>query len=283
MSFSRILAIDFSAASVPTRGENSIWTGLGELDGPIRTSNLATRSELSRLIERQATREGRTLVVIDVALGWPSGMAKALGVSGRSGLVGLLSELLMDDERNRNNRFEVANELNRRSHAALFWGHPATQRYAHLAMTKKVPSALDPRPFSAMRIIEHHVGGVIKSPVQLCGVGAVGSQSLMAQFLFERLRERGVDISIWPFEPPTSKVVVAEYFFSLLEWRHEAGAVKDQRQVRAAVKWARRQLRESEPLSGEVLFHKLSSHEQHVVQSEEGWLMGWPSRLSPTR
>jgi hypothetical protein len=283
VTFSRILAIDFSAASVPTLGENSLWLAWREQGGPLRTTNFATRHELSIRIENLAARPGRTLIVIDVALGWPQGMAYALGVKGRRGVVALLSTLLSDDDNNRNNRFDVANELNRRSGASLWWGHPATHRYTHLSMNSAAPHELAPRPFSHMRLIERHVGGVIKSPMQLSGVGAVGSQSLMAQLLFDRLRHGGMDLSVWPFEPATTRVVVAESFFSLLDWRKESGTVRDQRQVRACVRWAERELATSDPLNEVALLSQLTALERRAVLAEEGWLMGWPSRSGVTR
>ncbi len=277
MSFARVVAVDFSAASSPTTGADSLWTAHCEADGPIRTRNHATREQLTAHLDDLVARAGRTLIVIDVALGWPVGMASALGVRGRSGVVALLNELVSDEANNANNRFAVASELNRRAGAALLWGHPRSQRYDHLAMTTRAPEGLAPRPFSAKRTIEHHVGGVIKSPVQLCGVGAVGSQSVLAQVLFERMRSRGLDLSVWPFEPATTRVVVAEYFFSLLAWRAEVGRVTDERQVRSAARWARAALRDGDALDASALLGALSARERRDVLSEEGWLMGWPS------
>ncbi len=246
-------------------------------EGPIRTANLATRAQLATMIIELSRRPGRTLIVIDVALGWPLHVATALGVKGRSGVVALLNELIRDDEDNSNNRFEVASELNRRAGQALWWGHPRTQRYPFLSMNTRAPEGLAPRHGDAMRLIERHVGGVIKSPLQLTGIGAVGSQSILAQVMIERLRERGVEIAVWPFDEATAPVVIGEYFFSLAPWRDERGLFTDQRQVRAVARWVRRSLDEGRDVASPSLLDSLTTKQRRIVLHDEGWLVGWNS------
>jgi hypothetical protein len=277
VNFARVLAIDFSASSSPVLGANSLWVATSEFDRPIRTRNFSTRAQLAQHIERVAALDGRTLIVIDVALGWPQGLAQTLGVNSRHDVVAVLNDMMVDDDNNHNNRFEVANELNRCARAALWWGHPQHRSYDSLSMTTKVPLGLRERPFSSKRLIEHHVGGVIKSPMQLSGVGAVGGQSMLAQVMFERLRQRGVPLSVWPFDEATSQVVVAEQFFSLAPWRNERGTLTDQRQVRAVARSTSGALLNEEPLTSWDLLGALSSEQRQVVRREEGWLMGWSS------
>jgi hypothetical protein len=59
----------------------------------------------------------------------------------------------------------------------------------------------------------------------------------MAQAWIERWRD---DLDLWcrPFEE-SRRVTVAEAFFSLLPWARERGSCRDERQVRAALRWLR--------------------------------------------
>jgi hypothetical protein len=280
-SFARVIAVDFSAAAVAVRGANSLWVAVAEGERPVRTSNPPTRAALADALTNLFERPGRSLVVLDVALGWPSGLAAALGLAGapRAATVALLDELVSDGPDNANNRFEVADELNRRSGAALFWGHPPGRRYRWLSATTTPPRTLAPRPFDARRLIERDVGGVIKSPMQLSGAGAVGGQSMMAQVFVHRLAAAGVELAVWPFETREARVVVGESFFSLAPWRAEAGAVSDQRQARAVARGLRGALaRGADVLEG--VLATMAAPARATVRREEGWLVGWTPRGS---
>ena len=278
--FARIVAVDFSASNVPTSGRDSLWVAVAEGDGPIRTANPRTRHSLADLVRTQLARPGRSLVVLDVALGWPAGTARAIGAKGQplAATTRVLRELLTDDDRNANNRFDVANELNRRSGTSLFWGHPHGRHYDHLAPTKAPLAHLQPRSVAERRLIEATVGGVIKSPLQLTGIGAVGGQSLLAQLWVDRLRTAGVDLAVWPFDPPDARVVVGEYFFSLADWRGERGTTPDERQVRAVVRFLRRELAAGRSPVEDALLDDLTSAQRRVVRGEEGWLVATSAR-----
>jgi hypothetical protein len=278
--FARVVAIDFSAAAVPTLGRDSLWLGVAEGDGPVRTHNLATRHELARVLTEVVAKPGRSLVVLDVVLGWPAGTARALRLRGRpiEAVGSLLDSLLIDGADNANNRFAVADALNARSGTALFWGHPPGRRFRHLSATKAVPRGLLPRPVADQRLVESHVGRSIKSPMQLAGIGAVGGQSLVAQVFLRRLRSSGVPLSVWPFDPPRTRVVVGEYFFSLVDWRAERGTVTDERQVRAAVKFLRAELRVGRSPVRRALLAALTPAVRARVLNEEGWLVALCAR-----
>ena len=278
--FSRVIAVDFSAASSPTRGANSIWRAVAEDDGPIRTQNFATRYELANDLEQLVSATGRSLVVFDIALGWPAGFARSIGLSHRraESTDQLLDELLDDERNNFNNRFDVANELNQRAGSPIFWGHPRGRTFSHLSPTTVGRLENFPELLHDKRLIEQNVGGVIKSPFQLTGAGAVGGQSLVGQVFVRRLKHRGLDISVWPFSERQSRVVIGEYYFSLTPWKLEIGSVPDQKQVRATVRWLRRELRSRRnPLSSD-LFKEANSIQRRGIINEEGWLVGWPMR-----
>jgi hypothetical protein len=275
--FARVVAVDFSAASVPTRGVNSIWVAVAELTGTIRSRNCATRAELATCLTRVVARPGRSLVAFDIALGWPAGMAASLGLVGRphDAVQDLLDEMVVDEPSNANNRFDVAATLNARSGSALFWGHPPGRTYALLGATTAVPRELAPRPFDARRTLERHVGGSIKSPMQLSGAGALGGQSLLGQVFVRRWARHVGGVSVWPFDPPTGRVVVGEYYFSLCDWRAERGLITDDRQARAAARYLRAELAAGRHPARASLLAGLSSPERQQARDEEGWLLAY--------
>ncbi len=283
-SFDRFVAIDFSASAVPTRGKDSLWIAWGDATGRIRTHNPLTRDALLDVTSEIVFTDTRTLVVMDIALGWPDGMAAALALDGVPWRATRkwFSERLVDDENNGNNRFDVAASANQRAGRALFWGHPHTRSFETLGPTMSVPPGLQPRGLDARRLIEHEVGGAIKSPFQLTGIGAVGSQSLLGQHFVHRLSQRG-RLRQWPFESATGPVVVGEYFFSLAPWQKESGATKDERQVRAVVRWLRHQHAAGDPLVASSLLELLTPSARAVVQREEGWLVGVRASHAETR
>lgn len=277
--FARVVAVDFSAASVPTRGANSLWVATAEGVRPIRTRNCATRAELATVLTGLVAAPGRSLVVLDIALGWPAGLARALGLVGRAhdAMGQLLDEMVTDGPDNANNRFEVAATLNARSGCALFWGHPPGRAYGALSPTTTPPAGLAPRPFDARRTLERHVGGAIKSPMQLAGAGALGGQSIIGQVFVRRWARAVGGVTVWPFEPPRSRVVVGEYYFSLCDWRAERGVVTDERQVRAAARFFRAELAAGRDPTRASLLAGLNPATRRLARDEEGWLLAYPS------
>lgn len=279
--FARVLAVDFSAASVPTTGANSIWVAVAEPGRSIRTTNCPTRRALADLLTRVVARPGRSLIALDIALGWPRGLAASIGLAGRphDRVNDLFDEMVVDDDTNFNNRFEVAAALNMRSGCALFWGHPPGRSYENLSATTVPPRGLAPRPFPARRALERHVGGTIKSPMQLAGAGALGGQSILGQVFVRRWARRVGEVSVWPFERPTTRVVVGEYYFSLCEWRRERGVVTDDRQVRAAARFLRAEVAAGRDPTRASLLAALAPAARQSVRDEEGWLLAYPATV----
>ena len=85
--FDGYVAVDWSASSVPTQGENSIWLTVRGIGRTVEYENPATRQEAMGYIEtllRTATAaERRFLAVFDFLFGYPAGTAVAL--TGRAG------------------------------------------------------------------------------------------------------------------------------------------------------------------------------------------------------
>ena len=84
--FNAYVIVDWSAASKPTTGADSIWVGVLKRDVRFRMAfeshNPATRGEAEKLIsgilDDRAKRSERTLLGVDFNLGFPRGLAAAL-------------------------------------------------------------------------------------------------------------------------------------------------------------------------------------------------------------
>ncbi len=209
-AFDHVIVVDWSANATPKTGADSIWYCH---DG--HAHNPPTRYQAMREITTLTqSLKGRILLGFDFPLGfahyqipWP-----------------LLTELIEDAEDNSNNRFAVAAELNRRltGGAAPFWGCPPKHAGPYLTTTKP-PIALPQRATEQRGA---------KPPWKLAYPGTCGSQSLTGIPHLQRLRTALGDCSVWPFEAPATRYVIAEIYPSLCGLGHWPGSCKDEVQVR---------------------------------------------------
>lgn len=125
--------VDWSASSTPKRGADSVWwcevsdgVNLRNLHNP-STRAQACEEILAALLANVEANQ-RVLVGFDFPYGYPSGWAKALGLSGApwGSTWNDLSERIQDAVDNRNNRFQVAADLNKCASGGPFpfWGCP---------------------------------------------------------------------------------------------------------------------------------------------------------------
>lgn len=283
--FDRIVVVDWSAHSSPKRGKDSIWIAHFDNDDPNgRSANVATRRAAVDRIE-DLVSSGRTLLAVDFSLGYPRGTSAALGLDGSAwqSMWSLLDELVVDDSKNVNNRFDVAAELNRRSGAlpGPFWGRPHTQQIDGLTSTK-VPC----HPLPEWRHVEQSLrdGGLRPfSSWQLLGAGAVGSQSMLGIAALARLRRRltelhGVNVDVWPFTTgmttPTiasDACVIVEIWPSMVEVV-DAGRVHDEAQVLTI--GAHLRAGDTNGALASWFAPELPDEQRHVVAGEEGWVLG---------
>ena len=282
--FERIVVVDWSANATPKTGKDSIW--IADLDvaaREIRTANISTRSAAVDLLEELASMPGRCLVGVDFSLGFPAGTAHALGMEGTpwQAMWNLLDSMIDDDDRNVNNRFEVASELNRRVSAGPgpFWGCHPTKATDHLTTTK-----VSCDPMQEWRTVESELrerGLRPFSSWQLLGAGAVGSQSLLGVAAMSRLVRRitgsGRAVDVWPFTcgatVPSADVVLVEVWPTLVGLVDVSGdvwetRVRDERQVVAV----------AEHLAAidlaECFTPDISPIARNSVLGEEGWVLG---------
>lgn len=288
--FDRFVVVDWSANSTPKHGRDSIWIAVADADG-VRVANPATRAEAERRLHDVVDAGGgtRTLIGVDVSLGCPAGTAAALGLDvgdpWRS-TVEALSSLITDDDRNVNNRFAVAAELNGRMTGGPgpFWGCPPTAASATLAPTK--PSRF--APVAEWRTVETVLRSHGRRPFsvwQLLGAGAVGGQSLLGIPVVHRLMRRWPDrVAVWPTttglavpELSAGSVVIAEVWPSMMEpmmvdTSDVGDMVRDEVQVRTTVAWM-------VALSASGAFAALFAPAvpdaaRRIVEREEGWVLG---------
>lgn len=223
-AFDCILVVDWSANSTPKRGADSIWIGeAGSQATP--PQNFATRSEaLAHLQARMETAleaGQRMLVAFDIGFGFPQGFAQRLtGKAEALAVWDWLAARIEDDEKNRNNRFDVAAEINRRfPGVGPFWGRPD---HLDLPDLPAKGTARRDHGIAELRATELLCAGA--HPMwKLYTTGSVGSQSLLGQAHLARLRASfGKAVSVWPMEDQSTPIVLAETYLSLID-----KAVKD--------------------------------------------------------
>jgi precorrin-8X/cobalt-precorrin-8 methylmutase len=287
--FNRILIVDWSGASKPVTGKNSIWACLIEQghEGAeiLWLDNFPTRAafmmRFSQVVEDALAKNKRLLAGFDFAFGYPAGTAERLtGQADWQALWRAIANAVRDNTDNANNRFEVAARWNRQhfGDGARFWGRPQSLVLDDLSETK--PPAPTKAPL-AFRISEHHAKGA-KSVWQLAYAGSVGSQSLLGiarlSTFLDQHSERD-KIAVWPFETGFSTafkqpVVLAEIYPSLFEVVLSEGDVKDAAQVRrVAQEFARF---DAAGVLGELFARPLalSDAEAGTAAREEGWVLG---------
>jgi precorrin-8X/cobalt-precorrin-8 methylmutase len=289
--FDAYLMVDWSAASTPRTGKDSIWWALLVRQGGetqlARRENPSTRAaataQLADTIADLAAAGSRVLVGFDFPFGYPSGTAARLGMPGLPWrhMWQELADLLDDAADNANNRIDVAESLNARlgGEPFPFWGNVREEERPCLVRRGRRPHAAE--DLDEWRLCDRRAG-TTSSVWQLAGAGSVGSQVLtgIPRVLALRTDPRLAMVSgIWPFETglshdPRLGVVFAEVYPSLVEPEPEEGMVKDARQVRSiAAHFAR--LDDAGELgtffAGDPA---LTAAERSIVEQEEAWILG---------
>lgn len=297
--FDAYVMVDWSAASVPRRGRDSIWIAERRRSrrGERRTAlvNPPTRQEATALLRARLARlvagGQRVLVGFDFPFGYPAGTATRLCATAASrGADGIpawrrlwreISAGLEDDGANRNNRFELAARLNERlsGEAFPFWGNAREDDHPFLRRRGRRPHG--PADPAERRICERFVRRT--QPVwKLAGIGAVGSQALTGIPRVRALRRHaalsGVS-RIWPFETglrhdPAAQVLFAEIYPSLVAPTRLANRPKDAGQVDAVTRWLARADSDGALAGFFAGPARLRPAERRAVATEEAWILG---------
>ena len=292
--FSAYVIVDWSAASKPTTGADSVWIGVLKRDVRFRLAfesfNEATRTaaeaRLNAILADLKKRSERALVGFDFPLGFPRGFAEALKLKGEPWRAAWdeLGKRVVDKPTNVNNRFNVAAQLNRllTDGPFPFWGAPPKDVQTTLIATK--PRAHGPGDLPEFR----HAELVAKGAASIWKTyynGSVGGQAIMGIPMVRRLKAtRGEAARVWPFETGFKaiseadlagvEVVLAEVYPSMVKPLGAAGEVKDLMQVRTLAEHFAR-LDEANKLG--ALFGPPKGTAADVVldsEREEGWILG---------
>lgn len=290
--FQAYVMVDWSAASKPATGADSIWIGVMKRNVRFQMAfeahNPPTRAEAEKLLNAaldDLKRKGeRVLVGFDFPLGFPRGTAAALKLPGAPwrALLDFVGKETKDKPDNANNRFQVGAKMNRlmTGEAFPFWGAPA--RDEQTMLSAKRPREHAPTDLPEFRLTEQAVKG--PSPIwKLYYQGSVGGQTLTGLPVVKRLREARA-VKLWPFETGwrplaasdigDADAVFAEIYPSLFAAKAGAGEIKDQAQVRGACERFHA-LDEKGQLS--ALFGPAKDdRRRETVESEEGWILGAP-------
>jgi hypothetical protein len=295
--FKAYVMVDWSAASKPTTGTDSVWIGVLKPDVRFRLAfeahNPPTRAQaealLGQILDDRAKRRERTLVGFDFPLGFPHGLAAGLKVAGDPPWLAIwdqLGRMVKDKTDNTNNRFGVGSEINRRLTGGPFpfWGCPPKD--ALTTLQPKRGREHGPGDIAEFRHTERESKGAKPQPVwKLYYNGAVGGQTIVGIPMVRRLKAKfGDRLKVWPFETGWSgltesaltdvDVVMAEIYPSLIQANAQTGEIKDHAQVRATAEHFAR-LDETGKLGAQFGHAKgVTAEVVRDVETEEGWILG---------
>ncbi len=284
--FDSFVIVDWSAANMPRVGRDSIWIcrrcGDHETFVNPLTRQAAKTLLAELLIAAQATDE-RVLVGFDFPLGYPAGFAARLGLSGPPwrAVWDEIAGLITDDERNRNNRFDVADVLNRRVSGGgfPFWGCPAAP--ARTCLARKHHRRHDSEGLAERRLVDLYIPSA-QPCWKLLGVGSVGGQALTGIPVARALRDDPRwcrQTKVWPFETglgasPDARVVLAEVYPSLWAVSPAPDEPKDRAQVRTVARFLAERDRAGELAALFAGDPGLDPEQRHRVETEEAWTLG---------
>lgn len=282
------IIVDWSSRNAPSPAKpfkDAIWWAIAQ-DGRVAPPEYArTRGEaierLSTSIDEALAIGARVLVGFDFPFGYPKGVAEHLtGTAHARTLWDWIDKRLEDRPDNRNNRYDVASEINRNYPGdGPMWGRPESWDYPDIPTLASARHGNHP---PERRLVEEHVPNA-KTVWQLAYAGSVGSQILVGLPAVKALQARFADRSaIWPFETglsvPEARVVFAEIYPSLLtkpiKAQRKNDEIMDAAQVRVTA-GAYHRLDRSGGLA--ALFEGapgLSTDEREQVEREEAWILG---------
>jgi precorrin-8X/cobalt-precorrin-8 methylmutase len=286
MMFDAFVIVDWSAATVPRTGRDSIWICWHAKDGE-KLENPPTRhaakSILADWLATAVQRGERVLIGFDFPFGYPSGFGARLGLSGPPwrAVWDEIARLLHDSEENGNNRFKIAAEFNQRVSNGCFpfWGCPPGFDTPFLG--PKHHRAHEGGGLAERRLVDLHIPSA-QPCWKLLGAGSVGGQALTGIPVVRALRDdpRWIDrVRIWPFEtglqaPEEGAAVIAEVYPSLWAVSPAEGEPKDAAQVRSVARFFAETDHAGELAALFAGDPSLTPEQRFRVETEEAWTLG---------
>ncbi len=224
----------------------------------------------------------------DFSFGYPMGFVPAVtGQADAKSIWHYFNQHVRDDADNRNNRFDVANQINARlSGVGPFWGCPAQMQFDHLPHKG---SARRDHGFAEFRATEI-ASKTAQSSWKLFTTGSVGSQAILGMSYLAQLIDRyGAALHFWPFDGDIPSrgpaVVIAEIYPSLFtqpsdaQLQHRNGdaifQIKDACQVWRTANYVQHITRDQwQGLHG-------ADHISDPRIQAEGWIVGVPCGPEP--
>lgn len=290
--FQAYIAVDWSAASKPTTGADSVWIGVLKRNVRFQMAfeahNPATRVEaeklLNSILDELKRKSERVLVGFDFPLAFPRGTAAALHLEGPPwrALLDFVAKEVKDKPDNSNNRFQVGAKMNRllTGSAFPFWGAPARDEQTMLSAKRGRDHGEGDLP--ELRFCEEALK-TASSIWKLYYQGSVGGQALTGMPVVKRLRDAR-NARIWPFETGWRALasadlggvdaVLAEIYPSLFAAKPGAGEIKDQAQVRGVCE--RFNALDEKAQLGALFGPSKDDARREIVEQEEGWVLGAP-------
>lgn len=220
--FDTIVMVDWSASKAPSPkrpSADAIWMAVVKDGGAATCTYHRTRADvmmqLETLLAAELAAGRRVLAGFDFPFGYPDGFAQT--VTGQADPLALWADFarrVTDSDDNANNRWDVAKQLNRLfPGVGPFWGCPAGQDEPDLPAKGTLRHG---HGMTERRAVEQQIKGA-QPCWKLFTTGSVGSQALLGLARLQGLRERfGADVSVSPFQPATTPIVLAEIYPSML-------------------------------------------------------------------
>ncbi|MCV3270651.1 molybdopterin-binding protein [Roseobacter sinensis] len=221
--FDTFVVVDWSAKKEPSPkrpSPDAIWVGVARLGSEDvacdyhRTRHEAMQS-LIALVSDERGAGRRVLLGFDFPFGYPRGFARIVtGGDDPLAIWAALAERIKDHPNNANNRFDVAEDLNRLCPGiGPFWGCPPGRATPDLPArgTLRRDHGLPER-----RGVEQSLP-TTQPCWKLFTTGSVGSQALLGLPRLQILRQRfGDEVAVAPFQSHDRPIVLAEVWPSLL-------------------------------------------------------------------
>ncbi|MEM9377359.1 MAG: hypothetical protein AAGA72_14160 [Pseudomonadota bacterium] len=298
--FDAYMIIDWSAASKPVMGANSIWIGMRArnhrgafvftCENP--ATRLLARQRILDIASERIDRGDRLLIGFDFALGYPAGTAAAIGFDTTHcppwrAMHTYLAHHVSETSTNANARFALAAEMNAMITKAAhpFWGAPKSGVTRTLAPKKGdfgIGSVLPEHRLSETWIRSTFTARP-KSVWQLLGAGSVGSQALLGIPVVKYLQDQLDATKLWPFETGFKSLephdldqvtcVIAEVYPSTVSVTPHAGEIFDCAQVRTLGEHFESLDSAGQLSSAFAPPDGLSEREIHRITTEEGWIL----------